>query len=201
MSFEELDYSIPNGYRLSQPNDTILPYDKIYVPESDDDGKQIGGEWVFIQMDDSAVGFTSSEISNPIVRPRIRMLAMVEEFHENFDPGSLEKGEAIPFDLRQLRQELIEEELLELKKAMLENDSVEVLDALCDLTYVVFGAVHKLGFSDVFLDAFVEVHTSNMSKLNEDGKPVYREDGKILKGSNYKEPDLEKFIEKAKKAV
>lgn len=201
MSLQDLNYDIPDGYRLARPTDTILPYDKIFIPESDNDGNQIGGKWDVVAMDDYAVGFTATEIGNPIIRPRIRMLAMVEQFHAKFDPENITPGEDIPFDLRQLRRELIQEELLELDAAMDENDTVEVLDALCDLMYVVLGTIDKLGFNEIFLDAFVEVHKSNMSKLGEDEEPVYREDGKILKGPDFKEPNLAKFLTRQAEAV
>lgn len=95
---------------------------------------------------------------------------------------------------RKLRIDLIEEELSELKTAMLKQDQVEIADALTDLLYVVYGSGHTFGIN---LDkTFKEVHKSNMSKLGEDGKPIYREDGKVLKGPNFFEPNLKKIIEK-----
>jgi len=95
---------------------------------------------------------------------------------------------------RKLRVDLIEEELNELKAAMLKRDQVEIADALTDLLYVVYGSGHTFGIN---LDkTFKEVHKSNMSKLGEDGKPIYREDGKVLKGPNFFEPNLKKIIEK-----
>jgi predicted HAD superfamily Cof-like phosphohydrolase len=91
-------------------------------------------------------------------------------------------------DICKLRVELIAEELGELKEAIRDKDIVEVADALTDLLYVVYGAGHAFGID---LDkCFNEVHRSNMSKLGLDGKPIYREDGKILKGQNYFDPDL-----------
>lgn len=96
--------------------------------------------------------------------------------------------------IRKLRVDLIEEELSELKVAMLKRDQVEIADALTDLLYVVYGSGHTFGIN---LDkTFKEVHKSNMSKLGEDGKPIYREDGKVLKGPNFFEPNLKKIIEK-----
>ena len=92
-----------------------------------------------------------------------------------------------------LRYELIKEELQELFVAMAEKDMVEVADALTDILYVTYGAGHAFGID---LDAcFREVQRSNMSKLGEDGKPIYREDGKILKGPDYSEPDLKKVLD------
>mgnify|MGYP000311711871 CR=1 FL=1 len=91
-----------------------------------------------------------------------------------------------------LRVDLIEEELDELKEAIANDDLVEVADALADLLYVVYGAGAAFGIN---LDAcFHEVHSSNMSKLGEDGKPIYREDGKVMKGPNFREPALRDIL-------
>jgi hypothetical protein len=86
--------------------------------------------------------------------------------------------------------DLLEEELRELGEALEERDPVAVLDALTDLQYVLDGAYLALGFHAYKGDALLEVHRSNMSKLGENGRPIYREDGKILKGPNYSPPDL-----------
>ena len=94
--------------------------------------------------------------------------------------------------INQLRINLIQEELNELKEAMSNNDLLEVADALTDLLYVTYGAGHAFGID---LDkCFNEVQNSNMSKLGEDGKPIYNELGKVMKGPNYFKPDLSKFI-------
>tara|TARA_E500000318_G_C3557206_1_gene211668 strand:- start:1092 stop:1469 length:378 start_codon:yes stop_codon:yes gene_type:complete len=91
-----------------------------------------------------------------------------------------------------LRVDLIEEELDELKEAISNEDLVEVADALTDILYVVYGAGAAFGIN---LDAcFHEVHSSNMSKLGEDGKPIYREDGKVMKGPNFREPNLKSIL-------
>ena len=96
--------------------------------------------------------------------------------------------------INQLRVSLIQEELDELKEAMAKNDLLEVADALTDLLYVTYGAGHAFGID---LDkCFNEVQNSNMSKLGEDGKPIYNELGKIMKGPNYFKPDLSKFVYK-----
>lgn len=95
-------------------------------------------------------------------------------------------------EVADLRIELIAEELQELCEAVDNRDMAEIADALTDLLYVVYGAGAAYGID---LDAtFDEVHESNMSKLGEDGNPIYREDGKILKGPNYWAPDMEKFV-------
>ena len=96
--------------------------------------------------------------------------------------------------INSLRISLIKEELEELKKAISDNNIVEIADALTDILYVTYGAGHAFG---VNLDkCFNEVQDSNMSKLSEDGKPIYNEQGKVLKGPNYFKPDLSKFLKK-----
>ena len=91
-----------------------------------------------------------------------------------------------------LRYDLIKEELEELKIAMENKDLLEVADALTDILYVTYGAGHAFGID---LDkCFEEVQNSNMSKLGEDGKPIYNESGKVMKGPKYFKPDLSKFI-------
>jgi predicted HAD superfamily Cof-like phosphohydrolase len=94
--------------------------------------------------------------------------------------------------INSLRYDLIKEELEELKEAMRNRDLLEVADALTDILYVTYGAGHAFGID---LDkCFEEVQSSNMSKLGEDGKPIYNESGKVLKGPKYYKPDLTKFI-------
>lgn len=116
----------------------------------------------------------------------------VGTFMKTFGQDVKTKPEFPDVDTVALRYDLIKEELQELFEAMGEKDIVEVADALTDILYVTYGAGHAFGID---LDAcFDEVQRSNMSKLGEDGKPIYREDGKILKGPNYSEPDLTKFV-------
>ena len=92
----------------------------------------------------------------------------------------------------QLRYNLIKEELDELYSAIKDNDIIEVADALTDLLYVVYGAGHSWGIN---LDkCFAEVQRSNMSKLGRDGKPIYNEHGKVMKGPNYSKPNLKQFF-------
>ena len=91
-----------------------------------------------------------------------------------------------------LRIDLIKEELDELTKAMQDENLLEVADALTDILYVTYGAGHAFGID---LDkCFEEVQNSNMSKLGEDGKPIYNEAGKVMKGPNYFKPDLSKYL-------
>jgi predicted HAD superfamily Cof-like phosphohydrolase len=94
--------------------------------------------------------------------------------------------------INKLRIDLIKEELEELTEAMQKKDLLEVADALTDILYVTYGAGHAFGIN---LDAcFNEVQNSNMSKLGQDGKPIYNESGKVMKGPNYFKPDLSKFV-------
>ena len=94
--------------------------------------------------------------------------------------------------INKLRLDLIKEELDELTEAMNNKDLLEVADALTDILYVTYGAGHAFGID---LDkCFEEVQNSNMSKLDENGKPIYNEAGKVMKGPNYFKPDLSKFV-------
>ena len=94
--------------------------------------------------------------------------------------------------INKLRLDLIKEELTELTEAMNNQDLLEVADALTDILYVTYGAGHAFGIN---LDkCFQEVQNSNMSKLDENGKPIYNEQGKVMKGPNYFKPNLSKFI-------
>ena len=94
--------------------------------------------------------------------------------------------------INDLRYNLIKEELEELKEAISKKDLLEVADALTDILYVTYGAGHAFGID---LDkCFSEVQNSNMSKLDDNGKPIYNENGKVMKGPNYFKPNLNKFI-------
>jgi predicted HAD superfamily Cof-like phosphohydrolase len=94
--------------------------------------------------------------------------------------------------INKLRIDLIKEELQELTEAMQKKDLLEVADALTDILYVTYGAGHAFGIN---LDkCFDEVQNSNMSKLGKDGKPIYNESGKVMKGPNYFKPDFSKFV-------
>ena len=116
----------------------------------------------------------------------------VKEFMEKFGQEVRSSPELPDDDVLELRYQLIKEELSELDTAMWQYDLIEVADALTDLLYVVYGA--GLAFGIDLDKCFEEVHDSNMSKLGADGKPIYREDGKILKGPNFREPDLKRVI-------
>ena len=94
--------------------------------------------------------------------------------------------------INKLRVDLIKEELDELMEAMNNKDLLEVADALTDILYVTYGAGHAFGIN--LDDCFDEVQNSNMSKLDENGKPIFNEHGKVMKGPNYFKPDLSKFV-------
>ncbi len=116
----------------------------------------------------------------------------VKEFMMTFGQDVKKKAVFPEKKIQDLRVSLIEEELQELKEAIKNKDIKEVADALTDILYVTYGAGHSFGID---LDkCFDEVQRSNMSKLGDDGKPIYNENGKVLKGPNYFKPDLTKFI-------
>ena len=116
----------------------------------------------------------------------------VRKFMETFGQEIKEKAEFPSEKITSLRQDLIKEELDELKAAIDTKDIKEVADALTDILYVTYGAGHAFGIN---LDkCFEEVQNSNMSKLGSDGKPIYNDKGKVMKGPNYFKPDLTKFV-------
>ena len=116
----------------------------------------------------------------------------VKTFMETFGQEVKTKPSFGTDKINNLRYNLIKEELEELKEAMKNNDLLEVADALTDILYVTYGAGHAFGID---LDkCFEEVQNSNMSKLSEDGKPIYNESGKVMKGPKYFKPDLTKFV-------
>tara|TARA_B100000989_G_C19366304_1_gene395433 strand:- start:93 stop:464 length:372 start_codon:yes stop_codon:yes gene_type:complete len=116
----------------------------------------------------------------------------VKKFMETFGQEVKQKAEFPNSKITTLRYDLIKEELEELRIAMERKDIKEVADALTDILYVTYGAGHSFGIN---LDkCFEEVQSSNMSKLGEDGRPIYNDKGKVLKGPNYFKPDLNKFV-------
>ena len=116
----------------------------------------------------------------------------VGEFMKTFGQEVKNKPSLSTEKINQLRISLIQEELSELKEAMDNKDLLEVADALTDLLYVTYGAGHAFGID---LDkCFDEVQNSNMSKLDQNGQPIYNEMGKVMKGPNYYKPNLSKFI-------
>tara|TARA_B100000575_G_C23042800_1_gene600240 strand:- start:691 stop:1062 length:372 start_codon:yes stop_codon:yes gene_type:complete len=116
----------------------------------------------------------------------------VKKFMKTFGQEVKEKAEFPSDKIASLRYELIKEELEEFKEAINNKDIKEIADALTDILYVTYGAGHAFGID---LDkCFAEVQKSNMSKLGLDGKPIYNDKGKVMKGPNYFKPNLNKFV-------
>lgn len=121
-----------------------------------------------------------------------KLLNKVKEFHKVFmHPVAVKPTLTVN---HVLRHKLMSEESGEYLEAAENNDLVEIADALGDQLYILCGTILAHGMQDIIEPVFEEIHNSNMSKLGEDGKPVFREDGKIIKGPNYFKPDLKKFI-------
>ena len=114
-------------------------------------------------------------------------------FMESFGQEVKTKPEFPSDDILKLRTDLIDEEVKELWDACDARDLVEIADALTDILYVTYGMAHALGIP--IDECFAEVQASNMSKLGEDGKPIYREDGKVMKGPSYFKPDLKNVLQ------
>ena len=116
----------------------------------------------------------------------------VKTFMETFNQEVKTEPSFSTDQINKLRYDLIEEELGELREAIENKDLLEVADALTDILYVTYGAGHAFGID---LDkCFEEVQSSNMSKLGENGKPIYNDSGKVMKGPNYFKPDLTRFL-------
>ena len=124
-------------------------------------------------------------------------IAAVTEFHTAFKLNMNSKPIAdIGDDRKKLRFELMKEENEEYIEAVQNNDLVEVADALGDMLYILCGTIIEHGMQDKIEAVFNEIQRSNMSKLGENGKPIYREDGKVLKGPNYFKPNIKDILEK-----
>ena len=122
-------------------------------------------------------------------------LDSVKLFHKKFNIDYLNEPTAnIPEEIKQLRFKLMEEENLEYLKATRENDLVEIADALGDMLYILCGTIISHGLQNKIEEIFQEIQSSNMSKLGKNGKPIYREDGKVLKGPNYFKPNIRKIL-------
>ena len=119
----------------------------------------------------------------------------VKDFHDTFglnynDSPTVDLGKKII----ELRFNLMKEENEEYIEAARNNDIIEIADALGDMLYILCGTIIEHGMSDIIEDVFDEIQKSNMSKLGSDGKPIYREDGKVMKGPNYFKPNFSKFF-------
>jgi predicted HAD superfamily Cof-like phosphohydrolase len=120
----------------------------------------------------------------------------VEEFHNVFKIGNADKVQLIAEKDYKLRYNLIKEENEEYLDACKNGDIVEIADALGDQLYILFGTILKHGLEHKIEEVYDEIHRSNMSKLDEQGNPIFREDGKILKSNLYFKPELKKILDK-----
>ena len=125
----------------------------------------------------------------------LEQLNKVAEFHNAFGQENGKYPRPLDEYEINLRHSLMQEENDEYLEACFKNSLVEIADALGDQLYILCGTILKHGMQHIIEDVFNEIQASNMSKLGDDGKPVLREDGKILKGPQYFRPDLSKFIE------
>ena len=125
-----------------------------------------------------------------------QMIDDVKAFHNAFNIPT-EKLPTIPSkEICDLRYKLALEELDEFKEAVEANDSIEIFDSLVDQLYILIGTAHACGMAQALEEGFKEVHRSNMTKLDADGKPIYREDGKVKKSELFEEPKLEAILTK-----
>jgi predicted HAD superfamily Cof-like phosphohydrolase len=124
-------------------------------------------------------------------------IAAVKAFHSAFKLGSRETPQAdLGLAKNMLRYKLMREENEEYLDAANNNDLVEVADALGDMLYILCGTIIEHGMQHKIEEVFDEIQRSNMSKLGEDGNPIFREDGKVLKGPNYFQPDIKSILDK-----
>ena len=124
-----------------------------------------------------------------------KQLNSVKEFHDTYKLGYSVKPLAnLGDDKNNLRFNLMNEENNEYLNAAKNDDIIEVADALGDMLYILCGTIIEHGMQDIIEPIFDEIQKSNMSKLGEDGNPIYREDGKVLKGPNYFKPNFDKFF-------
>jgi predicted HAD superfamily Cof-like phosphohydrolase len=121
-------------------------------------------------------------------------LNSVAEFHEVFKIGNAKDITLLEEKDYSLRYNLIKEENEEYLDACKNKDIIEIADALGDQLYILCGTILKHGLQHKIEEVFDEIHRSNMSKLDEQGKPIFREDGKVLKGNNYFKPDIKKIL-------
>ena len=125
----------------------------------------------------------------------IEKINSVKEFHEVFRIGSRETPEGNITEAEyMLRHRLMQEENEEYLEACKRGDLVEIADALGDKLYILFGSILKHGLQHKIEEVFDEIHRSNMSKLDDKGQPIFREDGKIMKSNNYFKPDIKKIL-------
>ena len=125
-----------------------------------------------------------------------KQINAVKEFHIAFKIGHSENPKADLGEIKNtLRYNLMKEENEEYLEAVQNNDLIEIADALGDMMYILCGTIIEHGLQHKIEEVFDEIQRSNMSKLGEDGQPIYREDGKVMKGPNYFKPDFSKILE------
>lgn len=156
-------------------------------------GREFRGSWTGVLADQAAAGTPPAGGGTRTMIPANQLseaMRCVACFHEAFGlPRAIMPGTGIPAELAKLRVDLLVEETGEFAEATAKKDIVGIADALADIVYVAYGAAVTYGID---LDAALrEVHRSNMSKLDDQGRPVYREDGKVLKSARYTPPDIE----------
>jgi NTP pyrophosphatase (non-canonical NTP hydrolase) len=138
------------------------------------------------------------EINKPltdIIKMIKKPIEAVTKFHESYGLGIEHTPKAnLPKNISELRFNLMKEENEEYLQAAQDEDLIEIGDALGDMLYILCGTIIAHGFQDKIESIFDEIQRSNMSKLGADGKPIYRKDGKVMKGPNYFKPDLKKIL-------
>jgi predicted HAD superfamily Cof-like phosphohydrolase len=137
---------------------------------------------------------SAETISSPALLSKIKS---VEEFHEIFKIGNrYEPTGTVPAEEAMLRFNLLKEENEEYLEACKNGDVVEIADALGDLLYITFGTILRHGLQHKIEEVFDEIHRSNMSKLDANGQPIFREDGKVMKSERYFRPDIKSILGK-----
>lgn len=131
----------------------------------------------------------------------INQIKKVEDFHKSFKSPIGDKPQLLTEERSQLRAKLILEETQEYLEACEKNDLVGIADALGDQLYILCGTIVEHGLQDYMVSVFNEIHKSNMSKLGPDGQPIFREDGKILKGASYKAPKIKNVLKRVGKRI
>lgn len=185
--------NIFNKTAVDDAADTMSRYEADRLPEGvshDEDPIIEDPEPPFFR--DKETGMLSIELENLIGSTNFELAG---DFMSSFGQEVLTEPTLPSPELAKLRLELIREEVEELNVGIEGMDIVEIADALTDILYVVYGAGHSFGID--LDECYHEVHRSNMSKLGEDGKPIYRDDGKVLKGPNYFHPNLKDILDGA----
>jgi predicted HAD superfamily Cof-like phosphohydrolase len=170
---------------LKLAEDTLKMEDRVETPPSRKEDQELLGNWsTTIDVNKKGDYYAKKVPTNNF--------AKAGEFMRIFGQETLTRPTVPSYDLAALRLDLIQEEVDELKQGLANQNIVEIADALTDILYVVYGAGHAFGID---LDAcYDEVHRSNLTKLDEDGKPLYREDGKVMKSDRYESPNLTRII-------